>query len=246
MTERDDLPQDPALSRLYRQHTQDEPPAALDAAILDAAQRATRPRRRPWWLRLQVPVALAATLMLTVMLTLTMERNPPPAADLPDRAPAPAAAPAPAETSTQGATAPAPAAKAVREREARRAATRQDRSPPASDAGAMAGAAEPPTVPAGPVGNQAAPAPAPSAQSASDELREERKVLAAPAPAAAAPAPAMADRALAKREKTIANPAEWIEEIRALRRKGATQEAERRLREFRTAFPDYPLPDDLR
>ncbi|HPT50663.1 MAG TPA: hypothetical protein PLS67_06910 [Accumulibacter sp.] len=42
-------------------------------------------------------------------------------------------------------------------------------------------------------------------------------------------------------------PAEsWLEEIRALRRDGKTDEAAKQLREFRRAYPDFPLPEDLR
>lgn len=70
---------DPALSKLFQEIASGEPPAALDAAILAAAHEAIapRPRQRPWWLRLQAPFAVAATVVLAVMLTLTMERNPP-------------------------------------------------------------------------------------------------------------------------------------------------------------------------
>jgi hypothetical protein len=50
----------------------------------------------------------------------------------------------------------------------------------------------------------------------------------------------------ARRDAAIRTPAEWIEEIRDLRRRGAVAEANRRLADFRSAFPDYPLPDDLR
>ena len=38
----------------------------------------------------------------------------------------------------------------------------------------------------------------------------------------------------------------WLEEIRALRRQGREEEAARRLAEFRAAYPDYPLPEDLK
>ncbi|MDQ5877824.1 MAG: hypothetical protein QG638_556, partial [Pseudomonadota bacterium] len=38
----------------------------------------------------------------------------------------------------------------------------------------------------------------------------------------------------------------WLEEIRALRRQGREDEAARRLAEFRLAYPDYPLPEDLK
>lgn len=44
-----------------------------------------------------------------------------------------------------------------------------------------------------------------------------------------------------------ARPAEsWLEEIRALLRDGKTDEAAKQLREFRRAYPEFPLPEDLR
>ena len=41
-------------------------------------------------------------------------------------------------------------------------------------------------------------------------------------------------------------PETWIEEIRQLRRQGKAEEAARRLAELRQAYPDFPLPEDLR
>lgn len=74
-----DTGNDPALSKLFHENAAGEPSVALDAAILAAAHEALapRPRQRPWWLRLQAPFAVAATVVLAVMLTLTMEQNPP-------------------------------------------------------------------------------------------------------------------------------------------------------------------------
>lgn len=41
-------------------------------------------------------------------------------------------------------------------------------------------------------------------------------------------------------------PEAWIEKIRKLRREGKMTEAEQSLAEFRRAYPDYKLPEDLR
>ncbi len=89
MNDTPDDPRDPKLSRLYRKASQGEPPPALDAAILAAARTAAAPQRppRPWWRRLQAPFALAASVMLAVVLTLSMERNPPAEFDAPASAP---------------------------------------------------------------------------------------------------------------------------------------------------------------
>ena len=247
MNEPNDQPRDPPLSALYNQAPGQEPPAALDDAILSAARRAAAPRPRPWWHRLQVPVALAATVMLAVMLSLTMERNPPHEANVPPNPPPPTAAPvagpvAPAEVPATAANRAAPAPKAVSEMEAPRQAIRKDQAPPPPAGADAAGAAAPALpAPAPPAYNSAVPSPAP-ARSVESATGEQRTLAAPPT----SPAAAVADQAAAKREKVAPDPSAWIEEIRILRRQGAIEEAERRLREFRTAFPHYPLPDDLR
>ncbi len=60
MTEPDDTSEDTRIGALYRRSLSEEPPAALDRAVLDAA-RAALPRRR---YRSPVPWAVAATLVL--------------------------------------------------------------------------------------------------------------------------------------------------------------------------------------
>ncbi len=110
----DGLERDPRLARLYEAASGEEPPAALDAAILAAARRevSARPQvvggggqtsippvraKRNWY----VPVSIAAVMVLSVSLVMTLhqekgdELSQPPAAtsQLP-KAPAPAAAPA--------------------------------------------------------------------------------------------------------------------------------------------------------
>ncbi|MGB9194793.1 MAG: hypothetical protein WCB88_12760, partial [Azonexus sp.] len=74
MNDTPDDPRDPKLSRLYRKASQGEPPPALDATRTAAAPQRSA---RPWWRRLQAPFALAASVVLAVILTVTMERNPP-------------------------------------------------------------------------------------------------------------------------------------------------------------------------
>src|SRR6185503_4277723 len=56
MTDHDDK-----LHRAYRALGNEEPPAALDAAILARARERVVPRRRPSWM---VPVSIAAVLVL--------------------------------------------------------------------------------------------------------------------------------------------------------------------------------------
>ncbi|MBP5996325.1 MAG: hypothetical protein KA535_00090 [Azonexus sp.] len=245
MNDTPDDPRDPQLSRLYRKASQGEPPPALDAAIIAAARAATAASDppRPWWRRLQAPFALAATVVLAVVLTLSMERNPPPAGDIPaaktDRAPAPAreqAAPArPNAADAQSAGVPAPKA-------AQRPPAAPDQQKPATSLPEDARPPSTPTAPGQPAANAAKSAPGQAAEAKSaDRLgNENRGTVAEPAAAALE-----AKRETAARQPHL-KPAAWIEEIRKLRRQGQTAEAERSLREFRAAYPDYPLPEDLR
>lgn len=66
------------VSRAYREGAQDQPPHALDAAIIEAAQHGTRVRRRFWqplparWL---VPLSTAAVVLLSVTLVWTLQHR---------------------------------------------------------------------------------------------------------------------------------------------------------------------------
>lgn len=44
----------------------------------------------------------------------------------------------------------------------------------------------------------------------------------------------------------VHTPADWIERIRALRRAGKSEDADRELRAFQARHPDYELPEDLK
>jgi hypothetical protein len=245
---KDDL-RDPQVSRTYARASRGEPPPALDVAVLAAAHAAVapaaRPVARPWWRRLQAPLALAATLVLAVALTLTVDRNPPPDASLPPAAPidrpairktpatperneaADRSAPTRAPSASPTPTAPAPAATAPRAAPAAK-----------SEAAAPVLQAKPPVPIASPSAPAESGAPSPSLRSSeasqADNAQGERRKSAG--------APSAATRA------GIAppDPEAWIAEIRALLRAGQNDEAAQRLREFRAAWPEYPLPADLR
>lgn len=66
---------DDKLLRHYRLLSRDEPPSAIDAAILAASRRAVA--SRPWSQRLAGPVSIAAVLVLAVGVTLNMQREQP-------------------------------------------------------------------------------------------------------------------------------------------------------------------------
>jgi resuscitation-promoting factor RpfA len=69
-----DDPRDPSLDAAYRATAREEPPRALDERILSAAHRAVDARPKPvgrsFAQRWRVPVALAATVVLSVTVTL--------------------------------------------------------------------------------------------------------------------------------------------------------------------------------
>lgn len=91
------------LKRVYRDTPRDEPPAALDNAIRAAARRAVQagPRSGASWVRRwQAPMAIAATVVVTISVTLILgEYDKPQAVPGPSlaRDDQPAAAPAPAD-----------------------------------------------------------------------------------------------------------------------------------------------------
>ena len=251
MNDAPDNLRDPELSRLYGQVSQAEPPPALDAAILAAAQAATAPQRphRPWWRRLQAPLALAATVVLAVVLSLSVDRNPPLDGEIPattsgkERPPAAEQAAPATRNDTEAPPPGAPATGAPVRKETQRSQAAPEK--PASRANLQDNAplAAPTTAPSPPAYNAAKSVPAAAADTENTGIpaNERRKALAEPAAAPALEAKREAAAALPQK-----SPEAWLEEIRSLRLQGRPAEAERSLREFRAAYPAYPLPEDLR
>lgn len=217
MNDTHDNPRDPALSRLYGQASRPEPPPVLDAAILAAARAATtpqRPPRRPWWCRLQAPLALAAAAVLAIALTLSIDRSPPAEFE------SPAAVPGkqrPAEAKRES-----PAGARENLVHAHTPATAADSAPETSAAKGLAGR---------------------SADAANGSVASDERSRSIAAPAASPTPQASREDAAPLAPKA---PESWLEEIRTLRRQGKLAEAERSLREFRAAYPDYHLPEDFR
>lgn len=159
---------DVKVSQRYRELATQEPPQALDAAILAASKRHVRPWTRRWAL----PLSLAAVVMLSVTVTLRMQHEQPGF-----ESPAPSAKPPPvlaentqeklqlkAEQQLESAAAPAPELRAKRK-------LQEEPKPFARDLRDQAAAAPPP--PAAPAPARAAPSPAPEAapSSRADALR---------------------------------------------------------------------------
>lgn len=248
---------DEALSRAYRLGAGAEPSPALDALVLAAARRevTTRPLPLPWWRRALAPVGVLATIVLTVSVTLMVEREQHEA--LPAAAPAAAPAPEQAPMSAEPTARLSGPADAKAKGEARRSAPAPAVAAPA---GTLEGAVREPQAakqldsaldyrqneaPAA----LSAPPPAMTPQSAPEAKKAE---VAPPAAGAAAePERSRAVMSATRREsaaadKSMRTPTDWIEEIRRLKHEGRETEMRAQLAAFRLAYPDYRLPDDLK
>ena len=234
MTERDD-----AVSRRYRELPADEPPRALDEAILAASRRAvhTHPAplvapagRQRWY----VPLAAAAVIVLAVGLTLRVQLEQPAVEDV-----------TPAQTTVLKDDAP----KAAPRVESRAFSEEKPRSAQAPRREAQGAASAPSPFPAQPAEAPAvAAAPPPSGAPKAAQMR------AAPAPRSDDAARDNAERgsaagALSMKkhlQEAEETPEKMLERIAELRRAGKQDEADKALAEFRKRFPDYKLSDEMR
>jgi len=212
-----DQDRDVKVSGSYRALDREEPPRALDEAILAAARREleTRPAplvaptgRRHWY----VPLAAAAVIVLSVVVTLHVQREQPGPEFDGNVAPAPPAQPAPKAE-------PAPRVEIQTKRDARK-------PPPAAPA-SQAELAKP------------LAGPAESAAGATSEARRAQPMLERQAVGQAA-----AD-AVAKRAEDAETPERTLERIAQLRREGRHKEADEAYAEFRRRHPDYRIPERM-
>jgi hypothetical protein len=210
---------DPKIYERYRQLPREEPPRALDEAILAASRRAAESRpaplvvptgRRRWYF----PVAAAAVIVLAVAVVAHVEREKPDEEIPAPSAPAPQAQPSAAEE--RKTEAPKAAAKPSRPQFA--PDPRVDSSPPVA----------------------AAPAPAAAEarreRDANDQLMRARRAPASEAAASGAPTLAQVAR----------SPEQWLQGIVDLRRQGRHEEADRELAAFRKRYPDYRLSGEMK
>lgn len=253
---------DVEISRKYRQLEAEEPPRALDEAILAAARReagagpaslqtqAARSARQRW----HAPFAAAAVLVLAVAVTLNMQLEQP-------GIESPAPRPAPQRADQPAAVASSPDAKEELKLKATADVKRAPR--PAAESDSSARRRD--------VGQAAsAPSPAPAAPA----VREPQPFAANQAPERAASradaeaaerAPRMgAIQSLAKRAERAerAEPAEVqgktqaampadtpereLERIAELRGQGRHEDADKALANFRKRYPDYRISDAIR
>lgn len=230
----------------------------------------------PWWRRLTLPVGVMASTLLAVMLALTMQRHTPETLEREQAKPKASAAAAGGASQPDVTSQPLPAPAAERAGSAARVpaeiaerAKRSEQAPAAAEKKALPQAVIPvkPVVPVAPAAATVpAAAPAPAAVTAPAAFPAASNEAASVPPGVKTES--AADRALApeagsmrqKAAVSAAAPARldaakggaipavqvWLDEIRELKRQGREEEAARRLAEFRKAYPEYLLPEDLR
>ena len=231
------------VSKLYHEGSADEPPAALDRAILKAARENIAPARearKPWWLRFALPLQLALSAVLVTMLALIVDRNPPEVPAVTERTePQQAPVPAPHKAAPRGADLTAgesPAASPAPEARARLPAAIESR--PSSPKADRKAEATPAAIPV-PGPSERASAEKAAAEDAAAPVGGQSLEAARTEPAAAGAAPA-ANRAAAAR-----SPSAWLAAIERLAGTGEKTAARAELEAFRKAYPDYPLPERL-
>jgi len=228
-----DTDRDPALAAVWREHSTEAPPPEVDAAILAAAHRAaaSAPRGRgPRAWRWAVPLAAAAVIAVIVV------GVKPPSQTMVDES---------VQSATDMPAAPAPKPQVAAPLRKESAAAPAEERAKNAEAPSVAGLAPAPEIaPATP--DATAPRP-------TTKLEAERAhTFAAPLPDGAAAlmaAPARPASPAARADQgTTLSADDWIARLRALRARGAQDEALRELARFRAVYPDADarLPTDLR
>jgi hypothetical protein len=221
---------DPKLSERYRELPREEPPRALDDAILAASRRAVDARpaplvaptgRRRWYF----PVAAAAVIVLAVAVVAHVEREQP---DVEILQPSMEVLKTP----------PPPPIEQDRRAEA---------SQPARKAASPSGFAAEPPPRADSAGALSAPAAVPAPASPRPAAEAERNDVGA---ASAGARTTRDERPRAQTQRASAtveqSPEVELERIARLRAAGRHEEADKALAEFRKRYPDYRLSDEVR
>jgi hypothetical protein len=250
MTDSDDK-----LLRRYRSLAREEPPRAMDEAILAASRRALgRPTLARRW---AAPVSIAAVLVLAFGVTLEMQREEPGVeTSVPvERAPpVPPSAPPPA---TAVLAAPPAAAERQLAAPGEKARAELRKSVPARAKAAPAEAQDDqPPEPAKPR-QIAIPPPQPKLERAAplDAAKSANALPAAAPTSSSAPAAMAAPRAqgemydaaqpTARAAVAPGEPERELERIARLRDEGRREEADKALDEFRRKHPDFRIPEAM-
>lgn len=260
------------LVKHYRDLAREEPPAALDSAILAASRRAVgRPSLSRRW---AMPVSIAAVLVLAFGVTLQMQREEPGVATSTPQyksvAPAPPAAKEPALTLDRAiSSAPPPVESAPAPNKALASRKRATSEAPPAPLGKIESEAPPEAkrsdAPAEAFEKRAEPKAFADSVAPATAARAPAAAPAAPA-AAAAPAPqssanpsdesrtfgtrdkresANALQAPARAPAALAEPERELERIARIRSEGRHDEADKALAEFRRKYPEYRIPEAM-
>ena len=270
--------QDRELTRLYREAAREQPSVELDARMLAAARAASRraaaPAAASWLNSWRIPVALAATVLLSFTLTLLVREGEDGRLAAPEQS---IGAPRPAQNSTGAESmtrtvAPVPAAPPsarlpppvqgpARPRPAAPAAGGQTGTGPAASGGESTRQTAPKAdtfvadPAAGVAGNlsperkamRSAPE-APASEGSRPAIMKDQAAREKARPEAAAMQPALSASAPERADRSapaIRSAEQWLADIRKLKQEGKNAEAEAGLAEFRRRFPQYALPGDL-
>jgi hypothetical protein len=238
---------DPKLQSAYRALGAEEPPRALDEAILGAARHSAQ----PWTKRWAVPLSLAAVVVLSVVVTLRIQHEQPgieqPAPVRKEEQVARQAAEPLKPAAEPDKPAAEPAVRAPQQKSMTRKEAQAFPSPAQDRAVAESRVAEadkaPPAVASAPAPRMEAPALAKRADARSEPGSAAGSVAAPPAPATAAPAMRAMQRERVAQERTAApTPEKELERIAELRKQDKHDEADKALAEFRKRYPEFKIP----
>ncbi len=229
----DDL-RDDGISRLYQRSRIEEPPMGLDSAILSQGRKAVKKKKNLWCrVRWVVPLTSFALAMLTATLFIQMRQEHPEIV-----APSSVVSPAPILPPTLQ-TGEGLKDDLQRDLKKRKATVGKEQremgdaaATPAPAMELKSAPAEMETAPARNLMKQKQEAVGTS-QFRSRESLSETDSAAPP-------------QAKDMKGQTALTPDAWIEKIRGLLKQGKKDEAVKELKTFRTAYPDYELPADLK
>ena len=214
------------LSSLYQESGTEAPRSSVDDTILAAARRevAARPVRTHKSLRRwQIPLSIAATLVITFTLALLVKQENERPTDEGNFQPTPhivhPAAPVQEET-PQLKQEPARATGSAQDEPKARADSFEDKKL-----------------------NDAQPSLAVPAPSATPEQQTMEKRESVPAAAPMGSANFSGENRFKQKQRS---PEQWLDEIKQLKAQGQLAEMEKNLAEFKKQYPDYPLPDELK
>jgi hypothetical protein len=221
---------DDRLARAYRGLPREEPPEALDAAILGAARASVRPRARNRWAG---PFAIAAVLVLGLGIALRMQVERP---GIETAAPTSSSS---AEYPTAGLSEepPLPAERSALTGDVAAALPARKEATPEKGAPPRATKPLPATAPApAPSAAPRQPSLAPSAQHKPDMASEN-----VPAPTAKRAETTAGDTGRSPKDARETE----LERIARLRADGRHAEADKALEEFRSRHPDYRIAQPM-